>query len=57
MGYGKSHGWNILSTKGSMVFFIKQGSMVFLSSRHDGADAVSSHVMDEKMGAGYVVFV
>ena len=50
MGYSKSHEWNI---------FIKRGSMVFLSSRHDGADVVSFHVVDEKMGQGmwYVVFV
>ena len=39
------------------IFLSKRGGMVFLSSRHDGADVVSSHVVDGKMGAGYVVFV
>jgi hypothetical protein len=41
VGYGRSH---------ERVFFVKRDSMVFLSTRHGGADFVSSHGGDKKIG-------
>ncbi len=50
-GYGRAREW-IFSEGGSTKFFLGGGRTRFLSTRHVGADFVSSHVVDKKIGAG-----